>query len=149
MPTRTALFLCSNSLTHYNHLSLFVRFVLEYRSSLRLHLAQYNDPGYEDTMMEFFQWDQLLGIVSSDVDAIVKVCQWKDRSCLQSSTGGRWVALYTRVGQCWELDVPDREVWLTSQTMRLVFGKFQLSNPRWIPGHEDRFCIYQTFFRGR
>ncbi|XP_075264172.1 uncharacterized protein LOC142356085 [Convolutriloba macropyga] len=93
----------------------------KYRSSLRLHLAQYNDPGYEDTMMEFFQWDQLLGIVSSDVDAIVKVCQWKDRSCLQSSTGGRWVALYTRVGQCWELDVPDREVWLTSQTMRLVF----------------------------
>ena len=58
-------------------------------------------------------------VVSSEVNEIVKECQWKDRDCRDLSL---WERLYTRVGQCWELHVPDRLVTLTSHKMRFVFG---------------------------
>ena len=70
--------------------------------------------------MEGIDWATFIGLLSSKISDVIKLCQWRGKDCLDMDL---WTTKVTRVGQCWELDVPKREVELSTETLRLVFGK--------------------------
>ena len=69
--------------------------------------------------MEGINWAQLLRVFTSEVSDMIKVCQWRGENCMDADL---WTAKVTRVGQCWELDVPMREVTFSTESLRLVIG---------------------------
>ena len=69
--------------------------------------------------MEGIDWATLMRVFGSDLDELVKMCQWKGENCLDNDL---WTVQVTRIGECWELDVPKREVALSTESLRLVLG---------------------------
>ena len=53
-------------------------------------------------------------------NGMTKFCLWKDKICLKQEL---WSRISTRIEICWELTIPDRENTLTSEKLRIVFGK--------------------------
>ena len=88
--------------------------------TLRERLSLFLDENYIDRQMEHINWETMIGILSSEVSEMVKLCQWRGKDCLDIDL---WTVKVTRIGQCFELDIPEREVSLATETLRFVFGK--------------------------
>ncbi|XP_075265890.1 uncharacterized protein LOC142358369, partial [Convolutriloba macropyga] len=95
--------------------------ILRYVPNLDHFFEQYTDPNFVDDGTQYFDFESILTTVSSMYSELAKFCLWKDKNCLKQE---QWSRISTRIGVCWELKIPDREIQLTNEKLRLVFGKY-------------------------